>query len=289
MKHSINDVIQIAKHVGDEILMPNWGKVTREIKGDGSPVSFVDRQASAYIIQALSAITPDIPVISEEAPKQDNLAAMTSKLRWVTDPLDGTSTYLTGPVHGDDAGFGVHIALIDDGIPVAGVCYFPAQKMLYFTGDDGKAYSQKGEQAPQQIKVSEQLSDDTIKAAVPWKSYKRPADINGHDFTAVPAVGGEQICKVASGKADLMWHDRPDKAEPLAKRDVFSHWDVAAAHAVLKAAGGELYSIASAEPVSYTQSNFNVPACVAGHKKILAEIDFHPARKPQDPDLTLAP
>jgi 3'(2'), 5'-bisphosphate nucleotidase len=282
-------IINIAKHAGDNILMPNWGQVARKTKGDGSPVTIVDKQVSDYVIDQLKALTPDIPVISEEATVKENEKAMVSSLRWVIDPLDGTSTYLDGPSRGKEAGFGVHIALIDNGNSVRGFVYFPAQKRVYYTGDDGNAYVQIGDEKPTQIHARQELESSKIQAAVPWKESKRPEAVNGHPYEPVLAVGGEEICKVAHGEADLIWHDRPDKQQPLQERDVFSHWDVAAAHAVLKAAGGNLYEMATGIQVEYDQTSFHVPPCVAGHADLLKQIGFTPEGNGNNhtPDLTL--
>lgn len=269
-------IISIAKHAGEQILIPNWGKVAREIKQDGSAITIIDKQVSKYIIGALKALTPDIPVVSEEATVEENRKALNSCLRWVVDPLDGTSTYLDETKRGKEAGFGVHIALINKGQSVKGACYFPAQKRLYYTGDDGNAYIQIDDNEPQKIFVLSTLKKPVIRAAVPWKDYKRPDNINGFDYDPVPTVGGEVLCKVACGEADLVWHDRPDKDQILHERDVFSHWDVAAAHAVLKAAGGELYEIATGKVVTYDDPSFHVPPCVAGHDTILKHIGFQP-------------
>ena len=269
------NIIEIVRYVGDEILLPNWGKVERSDKEDGSPVTVVDKQASDYIITNLQALTPDIPVISEEAAVEDNIGAMQSSLRWVTDPLDGTATYLNGPRLGDVAGFGVHVALIDGDTPVAGVAYFPAQGRMYFTDEHHDSYLQIKGQLPEQIYVNQMFDHDQIRVAVPWKEQKRPLSINGHDYNAVPAVGGEQICKVAHGEADLMWHDRPDKPGATADKEVFSHWDVAAAHAILKGAGGDLYDISTGRSVTYDNPEFTVPACVAGHSDLLDRIGFN--------------
>ena len=209
-------VVEIVRHVGDKILLPNWGKVTQSNKDDGSPVTAVDKQASDYIIQNLQVLTPDIPVISEEATIEGNIQAMRSPLRWVTDPLDGTATYLNGPRLGKDAGYGIHVALIENGTPVAGVAYFPAQGRMYFTDESNQAYVQICDQSAQQVHVNRAFENGQIHVAVPWKQHKRPTSINGHDYVAIPAVGGEQICKVAHGEADIIWHDRPDKSGTIA-------------------------------------------------------------------------
>lgn len=270
------NIIAIAKHVGDQIIIPHWGKVAREAKRDGSAVTIVDKQASEYVVRALKALTPDTPVISEEATVEENRDAQGSQLRWVVDPLDGTSTYLEGPGRDEEAGFGVHIALISSGRPTRGFCYFPAQRRLYYTGDDGNAYLQIGDNKPEPITVIDSLVNSNLTVAVPRKTHKRPKDVNGFEYHSVPAVGAEKLCKVACGEAHLVWHDRPDKDQPLQERDVFSHWDVAAAHALLKAAGGDFYEMATGNVVTYNNRNFHVPPCVAGHKRILEHIGFLP-------------
>lgn len=259
MVFKIKDIVDIAKHAGDQILIPNWGKVARATKHDGSVVTVVDKQASDYIVTALKALAPDIPVISEEAGKEENKAALNSSLRWVTDPLDGTSTYLNGPEQGQEAGFGVHIALVDSGQPTRGVVYLPALGRLYYTGDDGKAYLQIGGEEATEILAPQRFKYSSIRVAVPKNSEKRPKTVNGHGYEAVCVTGGAKPCFVASNDADLMWQDRPDKQQPLEERDVFSHWDVAAAHAVLKAAGGELYEIATGRIVTYDAPSFHIP------------------------------
>lgn len=269
MDIQILDVVRIAQDVGNNILLPNWGNVSRLTKTDGSPVTIVDQQASDFIIEALKSLMPEIPVVSEEASNNDNLSAMEKPWRWVVDPLDGTATYLSGPKLGKEAGFGVHIALVNEGLPVKGVCYFPAQEKVYYTGDDGKAYQQTHDEKPKVISVSKEIRNPKLRAAVPWKLDKRPKDIYGLSYEPVPAVGGEEVCRVACGEADIIWHNRPDKNQPISEREVFSHWDVAAAHAVLKKAGGELYEMATGDAVSYSNQDFSIPPCAGAHPSIL--------------------
>ncbi|WP_028880915.1 3'(2'),5'-bisphosphate nucleotidase CysQ family protein [Terasakiella pusilla] len=274
MDIQIQAVINIAKNAGNNILMPNWGNVMRETKGDGSPVTVVDQQASTFIINALNDLTPDIPVISEEASLAQNENALESPMRWVVDPLDGTATYLNGPKFGNTAGFGIHIALVESGHPELGVCYFPAQEKCYYTGDDGKAYSQIKQEKPVELSALTEVKGTELRAAVPWKVHKRPHDINGHSYKAIPAVGGEELCRVSCADAEIVWHNRPDKNEPIADREVFSHWDIAAAHAVLKAAGGNLFEIETGEIVTYNNMSFSIPSCVGGYPKLLKKIGF---------------
>ncbi len=277
MTIKVEPVLEIARQIGDTILLPNWGKVEWELKADGSRVTKADKLASEYAITNLLRLTPDIPVISEEATPEQNTEALQSSVRWVVDPLDGTRTYLNEEPGEPTAGFGVHIALVENGVPILGVCHFPAQKRFYYTGNDGRAYMLVGDEAPQQIRVKRGFQGYTIRCAVSWSRTKNPETVNGYLYNAVEAVGGEQICMVACGEADLIWHERADKGGPLKERYVFSHWDVAAAHAVLKAAGGDLYAIHSGMPITYDDPLFAINPCVGGHVDILESIDFRPS------------
>lgn len=282
------DVIDLARQVGDDILIAHWGMVVEETKSDGSPVTIVDKKASLAIIEGLKALTPDIPVISEEASKQKNIEALSAPRQWIVDPLDGTSSYLKGPEYMDgQPGFGVHIALVENGSPVRGVVYLPAQKTLFFTGDDGKAYIAQNEDAPEVIRAPQALQG-TLHAAVPETEHKRPKSINGLDYEAVSAVGSSKICAVACGDADVMWQDRPDKKEAIEDRDVFSYWDAAAGHAILKAAGGNLFDIPTGQEVRYDKDDFFIRPCVAASPNILKEIGFFLDHDPRY-DLATAP
>lgn len=256
----IDDVIVIARKAGAKI-MSYRGAVTPEHKDDGSPVTQADKEASRIIVDGLQAVTPHIPVVSEEAPHADNLKAMQEPVRWVTDPLDGTKTFL----HGHD-GFGVHIALIDNDEAVKGVIYFPAKDELYYTGDDGHAYKQQGTEEARRIQVSCNFNGRDLRAAVHHKKDWQPRDICGHFYDAVCGVGGGRICLVAEGRADISWMSR-EGAEWA-----YSHWDIAASHAVLKAAGGTFLDIKTRREVTYGNDNFGVPNAVAGHRGLLDKI-----------------
>ena len=263
----IHDVIKLAKKAGDRIMFYR-GKVSSISKSDGSPVTKADKEASDIIIKGLNKITPSIPVISEEASKQENMKAMQSSLRWVVDPIDGTRTFLDGR-----AGFGVHIGLVKDGEPIRGVVYFPAkgkEGRFYFTGDDGVSYKQEGiNGTPEKIEVSKKISKPNVRAAVHYKPEKRPKNIAGQFYDAVFGVGGGRICLVAEGKADVGWMalDGEEWA--------FAHWDVAAAHAILKAAGGDLLDIKTGDPITYSNDNFSIKNAIAGKPSVIKKLGIH--------------
>ena len=75
-------------------------------------VSEMDRAAEALLVEHLLGTRPDDGMIGEEGTDRPG----TSGVRWIVDPLDGTTNYLYGL-----AGFGVSIAAAVEGTVVAGV------------------------------------------------------------------------------------------------------------------------------------------------------------------------
>jgi len=87
-------------------------------KDDSSPVTEADEAAEAFILEALGKMTPDIPVVAEEAVAAGNIPEVTGKRFWLVDPLDGTKEFINR-----NGEFTVNIALIENGLPIAGVVH----------------------------------------------------------------------------------------------------------------------------------------------------------------------
>jgi myo-inositol-1(or 4)-monophosphatase len=93
-------------------------------------VSEVDRAAEALIVERLLTARPDDGMVGEEGTDLSG----TSGVRWVIDPLDGTTNYLYGL-----PGFGVSIAADVDGEVVAGVVLDVVRDELYAATRGGGA------------------------------------------------------------------------------------------------------------------------------------------------------
>ena len=91
--------------------------VQADPKGDGSPVTAVDRAVEARLREMIAARYPDHGIVGEE----HGTAAPDREWVWVLDPIDGTLPFLAGlPV------FGTLIALLLGGAPLVGVIDMPA-------------------------------------------------------------------------------------------------------------------------------------------------------------------
>lgn len=265
----LRDVIDLAHKAGGEIMAmrPN---ITARDKPDGSQVTEADRRASDIIIHGLENMSPSFPVVSEERPDSENRQIIRDNdTYWVVDPLDGTLTYING-----EDGFGVHIALVSDGEPVLGVVYFPSLGVTYYTGQDGKAYKETDTGEKSEISVNGKKGDG-FTAAVNWRPAKQPEHLNGAPYQAVPGVGGQRLCFAAEGRTDIAVTEAG-----------FSFWDVAAAHAVLRAAGGIFVEQDSGRPVTYKDESLTVKSAAGGNPEQVRFVFGDPqgkGRSPQPP------
>ena len=94
-------------------------------KADASPVTEADQRAEAHITPALQALAPGVPVVAEEAVSRGEAPELARRF-WLVDPLDGTREFVSR-----NGEFTVNIALVEDGLPVLGVVFVPAQDLMY--------------------------------------------------------------------------------------------------------------------------------------------------------------
>jgi 3'(2'), 5'-bisphosphate nucleotidase len=242
----------IAKEAGDKILSMQPDIVLHkkwEEKPDGSIVTPADKEANRIVNERLTEHFPGVAIVSEENSDASNAIALKATKRFESDPLDNTTGYAKGK-----DGFSVNIGLIEQGVPIAGVIYFPAKKELYFTGDDGKAYLQSGEEAPREIKVKGLPLRDPLRVAVGFNEQNL-AHLQGKNYDAQSYPAQYRTCMVAKGECDLSGINKGDGGG-------FNSWDTAGPHAVLRAAGGEMITTGG-KPIRYGE-DIKLPDHIVG-------------------------
>jgi 3'(2'), 5'-bisphosphate nucleotidase len=88
-------LIELTTNVGEEILSYYKNDIKVELKADKTPLTIADKNAHQSIVNALSQLTQNIPILSEES---DAIAfKQRSKWQeyWLIDPLDGTRDFIT--------------------------------------------------------------------------------------------------------------------------------------------------------------------------------------------------
>jgi myo-inositol-1(or 4)-monophosphatase len=130
----MKEVLELAVSIATEV-----GKLQRDrydephtIDTKSSPIDLVtevDQLCERRVLERLRDARPEDSVLSEETAARDG----TSGLRWIVDPLDGTTNYAHSFPH-----FAVSIGIERDGVREVGVVY-DAMKEELFTAIRGEA------------------------------------------------------------------------------------------------------------------------------------------------------
>lgn len=229
-----NMVRRIALDAGEIIMKYYDGLEDMQVdqKNDDSPVTLADREAEAFIQMSLEQITPDIPIIGEEAVALDKVKPLNgAEYFWLVDPLDGTKEFIGG---GEE--FTVNIALIRDGRPFLGIVYAPALGDLYAGYGPGTALKWREETGAEKP-ISVRQTPSAGMTVVASKSHGDASKLEKFlDIFKVEKLikrgSSLKICVIAEGRADIYPRFGPT-----------CEWDTAAGDAVLQAAGGVMTDV----------------------------------------------
>lgn len=112
-----------------EFMHREFGHVKSEWKYDGTRVTAADIAISKNIFETLGAQFPDDHFFSEELAETDAPTPLTRRFAWVLDPIDGTNNYATGIPY-----CAISLALLENGVPVYGIVYDMARRVLIHGG-----------------------------------------------------------------------------------------------------------------------------------------------------------
>lgn len=235
---------ETARHAGTVIMgIYNSDFVVSE-KADDSPVTEADRAAERVILADVEALAPAFPIVAEERVAAEGLPKFEGESFWLIDALDGTKEFVK---KGQD--FTVNIAFVQKGIPVLGVIYAPVHDALY-VGVTGNTRQRRAEvwrggvraaihcrPRPKQVIVAGSKSHEM--------SDNMKALLARHDVAERTKLSSSlKFCLVAEGKVDLYPRFGPT-----------SEWDIAAGHAIVRAAGGRVHDQAGNE-LRYKKPDF---------------------------------
>lgn len=210
------------------------GEAIREIERDGgyevwrkpdaSALTAADLAANVLIVDALQALDPHTPVISEEG--RWSLDAGVPARFWLVDPLDGTREFVAG-----NGEYTVNIALVERGEPVLGIVHVPTPGITY-AGARGSGASRTDAAGTRAIRAR---SDGELVVVVS-RSHAGPllatflAALPPH--RTIPMGSAIKMCLVADGTAQLYPRLGPT-----------CWWDTAAAHAIALECGADVVAL----------------------------------------------
>lgn len=244
---ALDEVVSITRAAGALIMSVYATDFAVRGKEDASPVTEADERAEALILDALVRLSPDIPIVAEEMVAAGKVPQVGSKF-WLVDPLDGTKEFISR-----NGEFTVNIALVQDGEPVLGVVYAPALERM-FAGVVGQGAWVEDSLGRREIHVRAVPEDGLTVVAS--RSHGDAAALDaflaGRRVASLVNAGSSlKLCLIAAGEADLY---------PRLGRTM--EWDIAAGHAVLRAAGGGVTRIEGGA-LKYGKTGFDNPHFVA--------------------------
>ncbi|RMG59045.1 MAG: 3'(2'),5'-bisphosphate nucleotidase [Bacteroidetes bacterium] len=240
----------IARAAGEEILAIYHDEARFQVvdmKANDSPLTLADRAAHRLIAERLQAVTPEIPILSEEGRDIPYAERAAWPRFWMVDPLDGTKEFVKR-----NGEFTVNIALIEAGAPVMGCVHVPVTGVTYVAARGEGAWVQRGEAAPEAIQVatfSPQAKGLRIVASRSHMSPEVEAYIQQFDAPETVSMGSSlKLVLIAEGKADVY----PRLAPTM-------EWDTAAAQIVVEEAGGQVLQHDTQTPLRYNKENLLNP------------------------------
>ncbi len=192
------------------------GAIEAKFKVGDDPVTAADRAVDDVLRKTL--LRSGEGWLSEET--VDDFTRLDKQRVWVVDPLDGTREFVQGIPE-----FCVSIAMVENGIPVAGgICNPATDELILGSRETGVTYNGQPAQPSQRRDLHGALvlaSRSEVKRGE-WKQFES-AEFN------IRAMGSVayKLGLVAAGRADLTFTLVPK-----------NEWDVAAGAALVESAGG---------------------------------------------------
>ena len=252
IKEIVENLIDTFLYAGKVSLELRKKGLTKEIKPDNTPVSNGDLEVNRIVTNKIISLTPNIPIISEET--SDNKSTNDLKNFWLIDPIDGTYDYIN-----DLDEFTINAALIINKRPAAGLIFAPAKKRMFYSYGDKLAFELK-EGKLSKLECKKNFDSDEIKF-VSYSNKIKPEiekihkKLNVKNFVRMKS--SLKFCVIAAGEYDGY------VAEPRA-----CEWDIAAGHAILQHAGGNITDFDGNE-IFYGKKDFKNPSLILKSKNIL--------------------
>lgn len=209
---------------------------------------FYERGAKVLLGERLRGARPDYGWLSEES--EDDGSRLSAPRTWVVDPIDGTRAFVAKRPE-----FSIAAGLVQDGRPVMGVVVNPATDEV-FAACEGGRLRRNG-------KLTKPLPECRLTAArVLGSRHMIEAAIgatDGSEYFKVNSIA-YRMAMVAAGSYDAAVALSPT-----------SNWDIAAAHALVLAAGG-CVSGRGGEPIVYNRPSTRHHGVIAAGPKLHAEI-----------------
>lgn len=263
LEELLDSALRASLRAGAELLRIYRSDYAVSHKADASPVTEGDLASQKAILAVLQADAPEIPVLSEEQAEVPYPERRDWAHAWVVDPLDGTKEFLK-----ENGEFTTNVALISAGRPILGVVYAPAVGTIYWGSEavgayrgsidpeeledmvDANALRARGQRLPIMAASSRPFTIAASRSHLnePTEAYIAELAAERGEPAWITAGSAVKLCLVAEGSADV-----------YPRLGTTMEWDSAAGDAVVRAAGGDVISYESGEPLRYNKPDLRNP------------------------------
>jgi 3'(2'), 5'-bisphosphate nucleotidase len=236
----LTQINQIAKEAGAAILsIYNLSpeNIGLTLKDDQSPLTAADKLSHEVIMKALTALTPHIPIISEEGKDIPHETRKNWPYFWCVDPLDGTKEFIK---HNGE--FTVNIALIHQHTPVLGIIYIPVTGELYYGGQNIGSWKETPDGATTHLHADVNSTSWTAAGSRSHASPEETAVLSQYPIKETISAGSSlKFCLIAEGRAHIYYRHGPTM-----------EWDTAAGQAIATFSGAKM-TMPNGEPFLYNK------------------------------------
>ena len=227
-----NFLIELVLKAGQLVLKIRESNLKISKKDDNSPVTNADMESHNFITKKLKENFPLIPIVSEESKKK----RIKENIFFLVDPLDGTKEFISGKNE-----FTINIALFCNNVPEYGFINVPALQKTYFNNSlwsycqilndriyhimsrrNNYHFIRKTKKIGYKVELSRSHFDNNTQRFLNLLKIKNQ-NVSGSSI---------KICNIADGSSNIYPRFGPTM-----------EWDIAAGHAILKKAGGEIFNI----------------------------------------------
>ena len=234
MKQHVPHIIRLLEEAGRRIMVVYDGGAEAagvQWKEDNSPLTLADKRSHDYLIDELSALNHQIPIMSEESVQLPFSERNTWRQYWCLDPLDGTKEFIKR-----NGQFTINLALMEDAKPVLGFIHVPVSGHTFWAALGEGAHHYDGVET-RRIESNRKSSEWIAVGSGSHGTEEELAVLGGYPVVETRKAGSAlKFCLIAQGDADVYYRHGPTM-----------EWDTAAGHILVQEAGAMFEFIGGSE------------------------------------------
>lgn len=252
-----DSILPLLQKAGEEVLKIYNSSFEISWKKEDDPITKADLIVNQILIEGISNLTPDIPLISEEI--TDNLQRLGSSKVWILDPIDGTREFIK-----KNPEFAISLGFVEEGRAKFGFVLNPATRELIYGGEGFGVFHTEDFsrlELVKQVTFSPTVSSKPILLLSPSEVKEGLfVDTFWKENFSIKTIGSiaYKLALLAIGYGDLVISARPK-----------SEWDVCAGIALVLASGQKCFTLLDFRDYVFNEQNIEKPGLIAGKKEIV--------------------